>query len=65
VNIINATEKPPKFSLTDVDAGGALPADEAILTIPPAGMDTVTLDADTQAKLGSRGWVNFMSMIIK
>lgn len=65
VDIINDTDKPAKFYLTDVDAGGDLPADEAILTIPPAGMDTVTLDADTQAKLGSRGWVNFMSMIIK
>jgi hypothetical protein len=26
-------------------------------------MDTVTLDAQTQAMLGARGWVNFMSMI--
>ena len=48
-----------------VSAGGDLPSDEAILTIPPAGMDTVTLDAQTQATLGSRGWVNFMSMITK
>ena len=51
--------------VADVDAGGDLPSDEAILTIPPAGMDTVTLDPQTQAKLGTRGWVNFMSMIIK
>jgi len=65
VDIINDTDKPAKFYLTDVDAGGDLPSDEAILTIPPAGMDTVTLDADTQAKLGTRGWVNFMSLIIK
>lgn len=65
VDIINDTDQPANFYLTDVDAGGDLPADEAILTIPPAGMDTVTLDADTEAKLGSRGWVNFMSMIIK
>ena len=65
VDIINDTDKPAKFYLTDVDAGGDLPADEAILTIPPAGMDTVTLDAQTQATLGSRGWVNFMSMMTK
>lgn len=65
VDIINDTDKPANFYLTDVDAGGDLPSDEAILTIPPAGMDTVTLDAQTQAKLGGRGWVNFMSMIIK
>lgn len=65
VDIINDTDKPAKFYLTDVDAGGDLPADEAILTIPPAGMDTVTLDAQTQGILGSRGWVNFMSMMTK
>jgi hypothetical protein len=65
VDIINDTDKPARFYLTDVDAGGDLPSDEAILTIPPAGMDTVTLDAQTQAKLGSRGWVNFMSMMTK
>ena len=65
VDIINDTDKPANFYLTDVDAGGDLPADEAILTIPPAGMDTVTLDAQTQAKLGTRGWVNFMSLILK
>jgi hypothetical protein len=65
VDIINDTDKPAKFYLTDVDAGGDLPSDEAILTIPPAGMDTVTLDAQTQAILGTRGWVNFMSMITK
>ena len=65
VDIINDTDKPAKFYLSDVDAGGDLPADEAILTIPPAGMDTVTLDPQTQAKLGTRGWVNFMSLIIK
>jgi len=65
VDIINDTDKPAKFFLTDVDAGGDRPSDEAILTIPPAGMDTVTLDPQTQAKLGTRGWVNFMSMIVK
>ena len=65
IDILNDTDKPAKFYLTDVDAGGDLPADEAILTIPPAGQDTVTLDAQTQATLGTRGWVNFMSMITK
>ena len=65
IDIINDTDKPAKFYLTDVDAGGDLPADEAILTIPPQGQDTVTLDAQTQTTLGTRGWVNFMSMIIK
>lgn len=65
IDIINDTDKPAKFYLTDVSAGGDLPADEAILTIPPAGMDTVTLDAQTQAKLAANGWVNFMSMINK
>ena len=63
IDITNDTDKPAKFYLSDVDAGGDLPADEAILTIPPGGMDTVTLDADTQAKLAANGWVNFMSMI--
>ncbi len=65
IDILNDTDKPAKFYLTDVDAGGDLPADEAILTIPPAGQDTVTLDAQTQATLGTRGWVNFMSMMTK
>lgn len=63
IDITNDTDKPAKFYLADVDAGGDLPADEAILTIPPGGMDTVTLDADTQAKLAANGWVNFMSLI--
>ena len=65
VDIINDTDKPAKFYLTDVDAGGDLPSDEAIMTIPPAGQDTVTLDAQTQAKLATTGWVNFMSMMLK
>lgn len=63
IDINNDTDKPAKFYLTDVDAGGDLPADEAILTIPPGGMDTVTLDADTMTKLAGNGWVNFMSMM--
>jgi hypothetical protein len=65
IDIINDTDKPAKFYVSDVSAGGDLPADEAILTIPPAGMDTVTLDAQTQARLAANGWVNFMSMITK
>jgi hypothetical protein len=63
IDIVNDTDKPAKFYLTDVSAGGDLPSDEAILTIPPGGMDTVTLDADTQAKLAANGWVNFASLI--
>ncbi|MFN4144054.1 hypothetical protein [Aestuariivirga sp.] len=65
LEIINDTDKPARFYLSDVSAGGDLPADEAILTIPPAGSDTVTLDAATQARLAADGWVNFMSMITK
>ncbi|MCA3554743.1 hypothetical protein [Aestuariivirga sp.] len=65
LDVINDTDKPANFYLADVDAGGDLPSDEAILTIPPGGMDTVTLDAQTQAMLGSRGWVNFMSLIVR
>jgi hypothetical protein len=63
IDITNDTDKPAKFYLADVSAGGDLPSDEAILTIPPGGMDTVTLDATTQAKLAANGWVNFMSLI--
>lgn len=65
IDLLNDTDKPAKFYLTDVDAGGDLPADEAILTIPPGGQDTVTLDAQTQAKLATTGWVNFASLINK
>ena len=65
IDIMNDTDKPANFYLADVSAGGDLPSDEAIMTIPPGGMDTVTLDADTQAKLAANGWVNFMSMINK
>ncbi len=63
IDIMNDTDKDAKFYLADVSAGGDLPADEAILTIPAGGMDTVTLDADTQAKLAANGWVNFASLI--
>lgn len=65
IDIMNDTSKPAKFYLTDVSAGGDLPSDEAIMTIPPGGMDTVTLDAQTQAKLATTGWVNFGSLITK
>jgi hypothetical protein len=65
IDILNDTDKPAKFYLADVSAGGDLPSDEAIMTIPPGGQDTVTLDAQTQAKLGTQGWVNFMSMMTK
>jgi hypothetical protein len=65
LDIINDTAKDARFYLADVSAGGDLPADEAILTIPAGGQDTVTLDAATQAKLAANGWVNFMSMISK
>lgn len=65
INIENDLATPAKFYLTDVSAGGDLPSDEAVLTIPPGGSDTVTLDAETQAKLAANGWVNFMSMKTK
>ena len=65
ITIENDLATPAKFYLTDVSAGGDLPADEAVLTIPPGGSDTVTLDAETQAKLAANGWVNFMSMKTK
>jgi hypothetical protein len=65
LDIINDTAKDARFYLADVSAGGDLPADEAILTIPSGGQDTVTLDAATQAKLSANGWVNFMSLIKK
>jgi hypothetical protein len=65
IDIMNDTDKDASFYLADVSAGGDLPSDEAIMTIPAGGMDTVTLDADTQAKLAANGWVNFISMINK
>jgi hypothetical protein len=65
LDIINDTAKDARFYLADVSAGGDLPADEAILTIPAGGQDTVTLDAATQAKLTANGWVNFMSLIFR
>jgi len=65
LDIVNDTDAPAKFYLADVSAGGDLPADEAILTIPPGGSDTVTLDTETQARLAANGWVNFMSMMTK
>lgn len=65
IKIENDLAHPAKFYLSDVSAGGDLPADEAVLTIPPGGSDTVTLAAGTQAKLAANGWVNFMSMKAK
>lgn len=65
INIENDLATPAKFYLADVSAGGDLPSDEAVLTIPPGGSDTVTLDAETQAKLAATGWVNFFSMKAK
>jgi hypothetical protein len=65
IDIVNDTDKPANFYLADVSAGGDLPSDEAIMMIPPGGTDTVTLDADTQARLAANGWVNFLSMINK
>jgi hypothetical protein len=65
IDIVNDTDKDASFYLADVSAGGDLPSDEAIMTIPAGGTDTVTLDADTQAKLAANGWVNFISMINK
>ena len=65
VDVINDTDKDARFYLADVSAGGDLPADEAILTIPAGGQDTVTLDPTTQAALAANGWVNFMSVITK
>ncbi len=65
IDIMNDTDKPAQFYLADVSAGGDLPSDEAIMTIPPGGQDTVTLAAPTQAKLATTGWVNFMSMMLK
>jgi hypothetical protein len=32
------------------------------MTIPPGGMDTITLDPTTQQQLMQQGWVNFFAM---
>ena len=60
---MNDLDTPVKFYLGNVSAGGDLPADEAVLTIPAGGMDTITLDAATQQQLMQNGWVNFFAML--
>lgn len=62
VTITNDLPTPAKFYLGNVSAGGDLPADEAVMTIPPGGTDTVTLDDATEAQLMQQGWVNFFAM---
>jgi hypothetical protein len=62
IHISNDLPKSVKFYLTDVAAGGDLPADESVLEIPAGGSDTITLDAETQGKLMQQGWVNFFAM---
>jgi hypothetical protein len=62
VDVMNDLDKPMKFYLGNVSAGGDLPADEAVLTIPAGGMDTITLDDATQQQLMQNGWVNFFVM---
>jgi hypothetical protein len=65
VQIMNDTDTPAKFYLGNVSAGGDLPADEAILTMPSDGMDTVIPDAQSQTTLSANGWVNFASMMTR
>jgi hypothetical protein len=65
IDIMNDTAKLAKIYLTDVSAGSDLPADEAILTIPPGGMDTVTLDTGSQVRFAANGWVSFASILTK
>jgi len=62
VTVTNDLPKPAKFYLGNVSAGGDLPSDEAVMTIPAGGMDTITLDAATQQQLMQQGWVNFFAM---
>jgi hypothetical protein len=62
IAVSNDLPRSVKFYLKDVGAGGDLPADESVLEIPAGGSDTVTLDAETQAKLMQQGWVNFFAM---
>lgn len=65
IPITNDTATPATFVLSDVEAGGDAPADEAVLTIPPGGSDMITLDSDKQAKLAQLGWVNFFALKVK
>lgn len=62
ITVSNDLPTPAKFYLGNVSAGGDLPADEAVMTIPPGGMDTITLDPATQQQLMQQGWVNFFAM---
>jgi len=62
ITVSNDLPTPAKFYLGNVSAGGDLPADEAVMTIPPGGMDTITLDPVTQQQLMQQGWVNFFAM---
>jgi hypothetical protein len=62
ITVTNDLPKPAKFYLGNVSAGGDLPSDEAVMTIPSGGMDTITLDPATQTQLMQNGWVNFFAM---
>lgn len=62
VTLTNDMPTPAKFYLGNVSAGGDMPSDEAVMTIPPGGSDTVTLDDATEAQLMQQGWVNFFAM---
>lgn len=62
IDVTNDLPHSAKFYLKDVGAGGDLPADDSVLEIPAGGADTITLDAETQAKLMQQGWVNFFAM---
>lgn len=62
IDVTNDLPHSAKFYLRDVGAGGDLPADDSVLEIPAGGTDTITLDAETQAKLMQQGWVNFFAM---
>jgi hypothetical protein len=62
VDIMNDLQQPLKVYLANVSAGGDQASDEAVMTIPPGGLDTVTLDPQTQQTLMGQGWVNFFSI---
>ncbi len=62
ISVANDLPKPARFYLKDVGAGGDLPSDDSVLTIPPGGSDTIALDPETQAKLMQQGYVNFFAM---
>ena len=60
ITVSNDLPTPAKFYLGNVSAGGDLPADEAVMTIPPGGMDTITLDPATQAAAHAAGLGQFL-----